>query len=66
VTPLTRCLTALTDFIRCPGCKTTQRLDECEVAGIPEGRVACGRCFKVFWPVVVTIQESIFEDDGDE
>lgn len=61
---LTRCLTALTEKIRCPSCETVQALEACEVAGCPDGRVMCGKCFRVFWPVAIQTQGGLF--DGDE
>ncbi len=66
MTPLTRCLTTLDIRVRCPCCETVQALERCEVAGCPDGRVMCSKCFKVFWPVAVVVQQSLFEDDEDE
>lgn len=56
----------LTSKTRCPSCKRTQTLEECEVGGAKDFHVFCHWCHRQFEPVAVAIQREFFEEgDGD-
>lgn len=62
MTDLIRCLSALTTTTRCPSCKRTQTLEECEVGGAKDFHVFCHWCHRQFEPVAIAVQQELFGD----